>query len=242
MIRRIQNVIRRHGFAGAARAAVRKLWDLVSELGPQQRRIRRTLAEFDRQYGVDTSTKVPASALGVAGESALHACGYQTTSVEAFHRILRAIPVRHEAFTFIDIGSGKGRALLLASHYPFKRIIGVEFSERLVQIARRNIRIYRDARQQCREIEVVCIDAAEYAIPEGNVLLYLYNPFDEVVMARFLANVQRVAGTPRMGEIWVAYVNPLLRQMFDEAPLVPRVENPAGIGLYRAGIAPAAAA
>lgn len=202
----------------------------------ERRRERRRQLAFDRQYGIDTATPVSASALSPHdphSAAAIHAVAYQPTSIEAFNGMLGAIPIAHERFAFIDIGSGKGRALLLSSHYPFRKIIGVEFSPRLARIAVRNIAQYRHPEQKCADIQSVCIDAAQYPLPSGqDLLLYLYNPFGEPIMKAFLENVRRAAQEDGR-DIWLVYLNPILRELFDQAPFLTPVVNDAGLCLYR---------
>jgi hypothetical protein len=87
------------------------------------------------------------------------------------------------------VGSGKRRALLLASQFSFKEIIGVELSPSLHRIAYSNIQIYRDDFQRCRKIRSICGDAAKYQIPPEKAVFYLFNPFDEEVMHMVLSNI-----------------------------------------------------
>ena len=74
---------------------------------------------------------------------------------------------------FIDFGSGKGRALLLASELPFKKIVGIEFSPPLHEIARANWRNYLSATQRCKAVELLCLDVVEYAIPPEPAVMCL---------------------------------------------------------------------
>src|SRR6202165_2780171 len=89
--------------------------------------------------------------------------------------MMARLPIEFDQFTFIDLGSGKGRTLLMASEYPFMRIVGVELIAELHQAAEENIRAYRSATQQCRQIEAVCADASEFVFPETPLVLYLFN-------------------------------------------------------------------
>ena len=234
-VERLRSVIRRHGIFGTFLLVIRTINGLLRENSKERRREWEQQLEFDKTYGVDTAIKVPSSALrppDPRGTAALHAVAYQPTSVEALHQILQSIPARLADFTFIDIGAGKGRALLIASHYPFRRIIGVEFSPHLAEIAQRNIAVYQDPEQRCHAIECVCIDASQYPLPrEGNLLLYLYNPFGEPVMRAFLEVVARGVGDR---EIWLVYANPVLRYLLDEVEFLSPVQNGAGLSLYRA--------
>lgn len=222
---------------GALQLAVNAVVALLRERSPARRREWQMQLAFDRKYRIDTAVRVPASALRPAdprGKAALHAIGYQPTSVSALHQILQAIPLQYEGWTFIDIGAGKGRALLVGSHYPFQRIVGVELSPHLVEIAQRNITTYRDPAQRCHAIECVCMDASKYPLPaEGNLLLYLYNPFGEPIMRAFLEGIRRVAAEAPRREIWICYANATLRSLFDAADFLQPVANPIGLCLYR---------
>jgi SAM-dependent methyltransferase len=93
-------------------------------------------------------------------------------------------------FTFVDFGSGKGRVLLVASHYPFREVVGVEFSPALHEIAEDNICKYQSPARRCQDVRSVCADAASFAPPEHDCVLYFNNPFAEPVFARVLGNVQ----------------------------------------------------
>ena len=93
-------------------------------------------------------------------------------------------------FSFVDVGSGKGRVLLVASHYPFREVIGVEFSPALHEIAEDNIRKYQSPARRCQQVRSVCADAASFALPQHDCVLYFNNPFAEPVFARVLGNVQ----------------------------------------------------
>jgi SAM-dependent methyltransferase len=101
-----------------------------------------------------------------------------------------SVDVRHEDFEFVDLGSGKGKALLLASDYPFKRIIGVEFSPVLHLIALDNISRYRTPTQRCRNIKSICQDATEFDFPMSPLLVHLYNPFGPDTLGRVLERLE----------------------------------------------------
>ena len=113
------------------------------------------------------------------------------------HGALRDLPLGdsygtdYSQYTFIDVGSGKGRVLFVAAEYPFRKVIGVEFSNGLHEDALANIKRYKHAKQRCADIESVYADASEYEFPNENLVLYLFNPFGPEVMGRMLANLER---------------------------------------------------
>ena len=171
---------------------------------------------FDVKYGTDTSGIVQPWDLGLPADSVLHAVQYGTAMVDVFTDLLRNLPIRYEDFVFIDLGSGKGRALLLASFFPFKKIIGVELSRSMHEIARGNIQLFADQGQQCFDIESICDDAGTYALPNENIVFYLFNPFDEQIMRAVLSNIERsLQQLPRT--IYIAYLKPAHRAVFDQS-------------------------
>jgi len=170
--------------------------------------------DFDVRHGTDTRIS------GSKGNTRPDAHeGYEGATPGIFHKTLRNLNLHYPAYTFIDLGSGKGRALLLASHYPFQRIIGVEYDPHLHEVANRNVAIYKPRGRQCERVETVCGDAGAFPMPEGQLLLYMFNPFKAAIMERVLANLQAsLTANPR--EIIVIYQNPLQRTLLDEAPFL----------------------
>ena len=141
---------------------------------------------FDHRFGVDTDGFID---LGDV-DPALKGLQYYATYPKTFQKIMSYIPVRHQDFIFVDIGCGKGRTLLLASDYNFKKIIGIEFMDELCRIAKKNIAIYKNKRQKCHDIEIACMDAADYPIPDGNIIFYLYNNFSEKIAATVISGIK----------------------------------------------------
>jgi len=145
---------------------------------------------FDRRYGVDTGGQLFPADLDIESENRDQAIQYEPTPIRTLRSALANLPARLDGFVFIDFGSGKGRTLLVASDYPFKRIIGVEFARDLHAIAERNIKIYRRRQQRCFQIESVHMDAAVFPLPLDPLVLYFYFPFKEGVMVKVLDSIE----------------------------------------------------
>jgi SAM-dependent methyltransferase len=143
---------------------------------------------IDRRYGIDTSGQV-----FLDEHSAERRRFYKPTPWGPLGRILPADHVGPED-VFIDFGCGKGRIVFLAARYPFKRVIGVEFSEELSKIARENV---ERARKYLRsgDVEIVTCDALDYEIPDDVTVAFFANPFTgetfETVIRRLLGSVDR---------------------------------------------------
>lgn len=116
---------------------------------------------------------------------------------------------------FLDFGSGKGRALLLASRHGFRKAIGVEISPALCAIARKNIAIY-GKRHPRACIEVHCADAASFEIPIEVDIGFLYNPFGPEIIRSLIDRItESVARCPR--DFYVVYLHPHFGDVFVNA-------------------------
>ncbi len=166
---------------------------------------------FDRINHVDTGGIIEPGDLGVAGHEAsvANAVHYAPSRPKRFLQLLASLPIDYSQFVFVDIGAGKGRALLLAARFPFKRIIGVEFAPSLAAIARRNVDSHSSRGPgRLRPVEVICADAIEYELPHEDLVLYLFNPFGSPVFNRFIAGIERsLQKSPRT--IYFLYWSPM---------------------------------
>jgi predicted RNA methylase len=112
-----------------------------------------------------------------------------------------------------DFGSGKGKMVFLAARYPFKRVIGIEISKPLHDIAQKNIRNTQKS-FACENIHLVNMDVLDYEIPEDLTIAYFFNPFVNDIFIRVIDNIhQSFLQTPR--PIWIVYKNPKMRHHLD---------------------------
>lgn len=169
---------------------------------------------FDRRHGTDTSGSIAKAALGLEGEHADGANPYEPVQVPVFRAIMRDLRIDPADYAFVDFGSGKGRALLMAARYPFRRIVGVELSPLLHEVARRNVAaVERGTRSR---IELHCGDALRFPLPAGDAVCFLYNSFGRPLVAELIANLEAsLARAPR--RLVVVYRNPVCADLFDSA-------------------------
>jgi SAM-dependent methyltransferase len=148
-------------------------------------------ARFDRRYRVDTSGKMSLGELKIDSTNLADATWYEPVPTLSFRQLMRELSINFESYTFIDFGSGKGRALFLAADYPFARVLGVEFSPELHAVALRNITSYRNSKQRCFQIESVCIDAVAFELPPVPSVLFFYSPFKAAVFVKIIDNLKK---------------------------------------------------
>lgn len=101
---------------------------------------------------------------------------YQPVEPAMFREMMSSLPIDFSQFTFVDIGSGKGRALLLASEYPFHKIIGLELLPELNAIAQENIRRFCAQHPSAAAIEAIRADATEFIFPNEPLIVFFNNP------------------------------------------------------------------
>ena len=173
-------LVHRHGIGASVGFVLRNVRYIVAD---------RLARKWDRRHDVDTAGSIQLAALDVVGPHRSNGNEAVCTSPKTFDFIMKSLPQDLQGHTFIDIGSGKSRTLLLASRYPFAEIIGVEFARELVEIARSNIERFRDPSQKCRALSVVEADAAAYEFPDAPLVVYFYNPFTKDVFDIVLKNL-----------------------------------------------------
>ena len=176
---------------------------------------------FDLLHGTNTSGYILGSYLLSDTRSGAYTVAYYGISPSTLKQALTDLNIRYEEFTFVDIGCGKGRALLIAAMFPFRRLLGVDSSPELSAIARANLATQPGATERTT---ILTQDAATLVFPETPLVLFLYDPFLDQVLRRFLANLERqLRRSPR--ETYVLYAAnpstetvaryPFLRQIYD---------------------------
>ena len=145
---------------------------------------------FDRRFGVDTRGIMDKEHLDISAAQKRGALHYEPTPVPAIQYMLKLLHLDYSEYTFIDYGSGKGRVLLLASVYPYKKIIGIEHSPLLHRSAVANIRKWRNAEQKCSDIESLCMDARDFMLPWGPLVLFFFSPFSPEVAGELFHKLQ----------------------------------------------------
>jgi hypothetical protein len=224
------------GWFAATCGLVRALWEFARESTPERRRQRYGDAEFDWDYRVDTTSGTVGWRNRLLG---MFHSPYQPTEATLFHEMmagLRELGVMDFGeFVFVDLGSGKGRTLLMASDYPFRRIVGVELLPELHRAALENLRKYKSEQQKCFAMESICGDAAEFVFPAEPIVLYLFNPLPEAGLRKMIANLEEsFRKKPR--EVYVLYHNPLLAQVLNESGALKRIGGTHQYAVYGAGL------
>ena len=180
---------------------------------------------FDARFGTDTATIVfPWNLPSIAHEHKSEIHAYQAAPAWLIREILDSIPLQPHIFVFVDLGSGKGRALLVASELPFAKIVGVELSRELHRFAEQNLRRYRSASQRCTTFSLHCVNAIEYTFGPEPLVLFLSNPFGKETIRRVLASLETsLVAMPR--DAYLVYINPRFGALMQNAPFLRTVRK-----------------
>jgi tRNA1(Val) A37 N6-methylase TrmN6 len=140
---------------------------------------------------------------------------YQGASYMVLLDLFKKLPEHLKNKNFIDIGSGKGRALFCAEYSGFNSLIGVELDKELVEIANENIHRYLLKRKESH-FTFICENALTYIIPEGTSVFFFFNPFSEKIMQEVEKKISAYQNKTN-SEIFVIYVNPQYKQVWMKA-------------------------
>jgi SAM-dependent methyltransferase len=226
--RDVMRKVRQVGFVGAVRhASVKCLREIPSFISP----VRHDDDLFDAEHGTDTGGMVGAAALDVPDSALEHTNRYEAVAPQTFSSLMHELDIPYEQFIFVDVGCGKGRALLLAASFPFKQVVGVDISAILTEVALKNVQTFKGGPGRCDQIQVVCKDASGYELPLEKLVVFFYNPFDEHIMSLVLTNIEKsLHACPR--KIYVLYHHPLHRSLWDASADFHQMNSVVGHVLY----------
>lgn len=220
---------RRKGIVRALLTLSAELWGFLRDSTPQRERLR----YGDQEYDWDRRVNTTSAAVGWRNRllGVLHS-PYQPTEPGLFREMMESLGIDEVQYAFIDLGSGKGRTLLMASEYKFRRILGVELLPELNQIAQENIREFMNEEHGCARVESLCQDARFFVFPQGPLLIYLFNPFLECGLAQVVRNLEQSL-QDSLRPVIVLYHNPLLANVLDGSRAFKRTSGTHQYSVYR---------
>jgi SAM-dependent methyltransferase len=186
--------------------------------------IRPNPCSFDREWGVETSKIVWLT--NPWSKNFHHGIRYEACDPTACRWAIESAMIDPNDFCFVDIGCGKGRGLLIASSYPFARLIGVDYSYKLCARAQKNLASVHVQRER---FAIICQDAATFAFPARNIFAYFYHPFDTHVLDQVMANLRPIS---QAHGVVVAYEGHGLGAL-DRYDWLKRAETRKNVGLFR---------
>jgi predicted RNA methylase len=200
------------GILPTTRFFLMELKDFLRDSTPSRQRQRYGDIDFDWEHRVDTTEATVSFRNRLLG--VFHSA-YQPTAPEAFHEMIGQLAIDYTRFTFIDLGSGKGRTLLMASEYPFRRILGVELLPELHYIAQDNIAKYKGG--VGNRVQSICADARKFDFPPDPTVLFLFNPFPQTVLEEVLKQLMKSLAEHER-TVYLIYHNPVLELVLANKP------------------------
>lgn len=177
---------------------------------------------FDLRYGVDTSGLIAGADLHSGHRHDVFNTAYYGMAPSRFRSVMQRwiADETHGAidgYSFVDLGCGKGRAVLMASEFSFREVVGVELHAGLAKTAETNVASWTASGRAASPIRILKKDAAEFIFPNGACLLYLFHPFTAPVLARVIERIEADFAC-RSGLLDVIYFNPEAGELFDANP------------------------
>lgn len=175
---------------------------------------------LDKRLFVPSQGRISLGRLNIPSQVRASGHDYRPTPVKVFEWAMSAVTEPLDRMTFVDYGAGKGRVLLLASRFPFEKIIGAEIALELQDDCAMNIAQYPRSLMKCRDVDCLRVRATTLPIPEQASVFYFFDPFDMDVFEKVLARIVRSYKRQRRA-IYLICVG------MDEAPSV------AAAGIFR---------
>ncbi len=166
----------------------------------------------EKKYNINTIELNRLQHLKIDSDNLVHSSIYQAANyflIEQAFDYLRSVAANND---IVDFGSGRGRAMVVAAAYGFRRITGIEFAKVLCVSAERNIQRVQ-SNYPSSQFKVICDDAINYLINEDDSVFYFFNPFDDVVILQVIKNILKsLKKRPR--KAYIVYLNPVHKEIF----------------------------
>lgn len=148
---------------------------------------------FDRRFKTDTAGLVPSDDLDIDDDTTRHQSNlYLGSPPRVTRHLVRSLGIDCSSYSFVDYGSGKGRVVMVAAEFPFRRVVGVEISKQLHDVAQQNLKAY-SGEFACQNVELWCGNALEYPLPDGDLVLHMYHPVGPDILRRLLQVIENSA-------------------------------------------------
>ena len=178
---------------------------------------------FDLKYGTDTMSWVSLKDIDIDSENVERGVDYQPTRALALRSLFSKLKLP-KSYTLLDIGSGKGRVLLLGAEYGFRKVRGVEFASELCRIAERNSDIFQNKFGNQTNFETIETDASKFQFHDDENVIFMFNPFDDIVTEKVADNLaESLERQPR--PCCLIYRNALYRDIIERIPGIEPIHD-----------------
>ncbi len=178
---------------------------------------------FDAKYQMNTYKWVSKEDLVIEDAVAEHASSYQAMRVLPLRKLLKKLNLENNT-VLVDIGSGKGRVLIVASEFNFKEVRGIEFSSNLCKIAIKNVENYKSKDVTETKFDIINMDASKYEFEDDESVIFLYNPFDEYILNKVLKNIE-ISLKRKQRKLLMIYAYPVNCSIIEKNIPIKKIDN-----------------
>jgi hypothetical protein len=146
---------------------------------------------FDWRHNVRTCGVASLDGLTITGDNANHGVFFYPSHPKFLAEVCSKLDIDYTRYAFIDLGSGKGGPLLVASLFPFSEIVGLNSQKSYTKLPPENIRTFRSSSQKCKNIKKRLRRRQYLQIPPNPTVLFMFNPFSTAVLSEVLRNLQK---------------------------------------------------
>ncbi|MEO6219510.1 MAG: class I SAM-dependent methyltransferase [Ginsengibacter sp.] len=166
----------------------------------------------EKKYNIQTIQLNRLNTLSINSENLIHASIYQGANYYLIEKAFEYLQSLNANNSIVDFGSGKGRVLVVAAHYGFRKITGIDFAKALCLSAEENINKI-GSKFPSTEFTVICDDVVNYQVKDDEDGFFFFNPFNEVVMLAVVKNILKsLKENPR--HVYIVYLNPVHKEIF----------------------------
>jgi SAM-dependent methyltransferase len=163
----------------------------------------------EKKYGLTTTGADELKSLEKKGIEIEHSTIYMPVSYDLLDDVFRQLKIKDSSH-FLDIGCGKGRAICVSAHKGFNKVTGIDLSKEFCIDAEENLAITKKHFPGL-QYKVINNDAFYFEIPNDADHIFMFNPFDDMVMDAVAENIlESFELKPRT--ITLIYVNPMYKQ------------------------------
>jgi SAM-dependent methyltransferase len=156
---------------------------------------------YDYLNGIETTKQYELNELDISSKNVKHGKKYQACRYRIIKRAFKALNCDFSDRTLLDVGCGKGRALFVALHMGFSKVIGVDFSKELCEAAKGNLEKY------CDRSEIILSDISDFEIPADVSVFFMFNPCDQIMMRKIVKKMRDQV--KHHNDVMIVYVNPI---------------------------------
>lgn len=160
----------------------------------------------ERKYGIATSSPAELSQLTIVNGNTVHSSRYEAVNYFILEALLQKLRTLTNETSFTDLGCGKGRALVVAAHHGFNQINGVDFAKEVCTAAGQHMMELRETFPELK-YQIQCTNVLDYEISPDESIFFLFNPFGEETLSRFLEKVD-ISLTQFPRTIYFLYASP----------------------------------